>query len=96
MLGPFHTEDAHEMGPGSLLSHDEKGTPMLCVCSVKDMQGKPVEGVKIDVWETDSDGFYDVQRPGRSEPDGRGVLHSDKEGAFWFKAVVPVEYPIPQ
>jgi len=37
-----------------------------------------------------------VQRPGRSEPDGRGVLHSDKEGAFWFKAVVPVEYPIPQ
>lgn len=68
---------------------------MLAICSVKDTDGKPIEGVKIDVWETDSEGFYDVQRAGRTEPDGRGVLYSDAEGKFWFNAVVPVEYPIP-
>lgn len=80
---------------GEELSHDEKGEPMICVCSVKDRQGNGISSVKIDVWETDSEGFYDVQRAGRKEPDGRGVLHSDQEGKFWYKAVVPVEYPIP-
>lgn len=95
VLGPFHTHDAKELGNGEELSRDEKGEPLLCVCYVKDRQGKPVEGVQVDVWETDSDGFYDVQRPGRSEPDGRGVLRSDENGRFWYKAVVPVEYPIP-
>lgn len=65
------------------------------LCTVKDTSGKAISGVKIDVWETDSHGFYDVQRPGRKEPDGRGVLHSDEGGVFWFKSIVPVEYPIP-
>ena len=68
---------------------------MLVLCTLKDTSGKPVEGAKIDVWETDSKGFYDVQRPDRDGPDGRAVLHSDKNGVFWFKAVVPVPYPIP-
>jgi protocatechuate 3,4-dioxygenase beta subunit len=95
VLGPFHTSDAEEMKAGDELSHDEKGEPLLCMCSVQNREGKGIPGVKIDVWETDSEGFYDVQRAGRTEPDGRGVLRSDEEGKFWFKAVVPVEYPIP-
>lgn len=95
VLGPFHTHDAADLSMGEELSHDDKGEPMICVCRVKDSQGKGVAGVKIDVWETDSEGFYDVQRAGRTEPDGRGVLHSDAGGKFWYRAVVPVEYPIP-
>ena len=54
-----------------------------------------MEGVKIDIWETDSKGFYDVQYPGREGPDQRAVMKSDGEGVFWFKAIVPVPYPIP-
>lgn len=54
-----------------------------------------MQGVKIDVWETDSKGFYDVQHADREGPDGRAVLRSDGEGVFWFKAIVPVPYPIP-
>ncbi|KAI5305104.1 hypothetical protein KEM56_005295 [Ascosphaera pollenicola] len=51
--------------------------------------------VKIDVWETDSQGFYDVQYAGREGPDGRAILKSDEEGVFWYKAIKPVPYPIP-
>jgi protocatechuate 3,4-dioxygenase beta subunit len=52
--------------------------------------------VKIDVWETDSHGKYDVQYAGRgSDADGRAVVQSDEQGVFWFKAIVPVPYPIP-
>ncbi|CAI7660532.1 hypothetical protein N7533_009372 [Penicillium manginii] len=95
VLGPFHTHDAEEMPSGESMSHDPKGEPLLVVCTLRDTEGKPIEGVKIDIWETDSSGHYDVQYAGREEPDGRCVMRSDKEGLFWFRAITPVPYPIP-
>ncbi|KAK7714433.1 hypothetical protein SLS57_007160 [Botryosphaeria dothidea] len=95
VLGPFHTHDAHAEANGSVISHDPDGEPCLVLCTVKDTNGRPIDDVKIDVWETDSKGFYDVQYSSRTVPDGRAVLASDKDGVFWFKAIVPVPYPIP-
>ncbi|KAF1987016.1 cathecol 1,2-dioxygenase [Aulographum hederae CBS 113979] len=95
VLGPFHTHDAETTDNGGVISHDPTGTPCLVLCTVKDTSGNPISGVKIDVWETDSKGKYDVQYEGRTQPDGRAVLESDNEGVFWFKAIVPVPYPIP-
>jgi protocatechuate 3,4-dioxygenase beta subunit len=95
VLGPFHTHEAEVISHGDLMSHDENGQPLLVLCTVKDVQGRPIEGVKIDIWETDSSGKYDVQHPNRDGPDGRCILTSDAEGIFWFKAIVPVPYPIP-
>lgn len=95
LLGPFHTHEAQDMSNGESLSHDPKGEPCLVVCRIKDRQGNPIEGVKIDIWEADSSGHYDVQYADRDGPDGRCVMHSDKEGVFWFKATKPVPYPIP-
>ena len=95
VLGPFHTHDAEEMPAGDSMSHDPKGEPLLVVCTLRDLQGRPVEDVKIDIWETDSTGHYDVQYAGREGPDGRCIMRSDREGVFWFKAITPVPYPIP-
>jgi len=95
VLGPFHTHEAEEMSNGSLMSQDSNGAPLLVLCNVKDVSGKPVADVKIDIWETDSSGKYDVQHADRDGPDGRCVMKSDEEGIFWFKAIVPVPYPIP-
>ncbi|KAJ9616512.1 hypothetical protein H2200_000231 [Cladophialophora chaetospira] len=95
VLGPFHTHEAEVMSHGSLMSQDSNGKPCLVLCNVKDVQGKPIEGVKIDIWETDSSGKYDVQHADREGPDGRCIMESDKDGIFWFKAIVPVPYPIP-
>lgn len=95
ILGPFHTHDAEHLDHGATMSHDEKGEPLLVVCSVKDMQGNPISGVKIDVWETDSTGMYDVQHAGRDRPEGRCILTSNDDGKFWFRGIVPVPYPIP-
>lgn len=83
------------MPNGETMSHDPKGEPCLVVCSLKDSDGNPIEGVKIDIWETDSNGFYDVQYDNRERPDGRCIMSSDKDGQFWFNAIVPVSYPIP-
>jgi protocatechuate 3,4-dioxygenase beta subunit len=95
VLGPFHTLEAEHVGEGSLISHDADGEPLLVLCTLKDINGAPIAGASIDVWETDSKGFYDVQHADRNGPDGRAVLKSDSEGNFWFKAIVPVPYPIP-
>lgn len=51
--------------------------------------------MKIDVWEADSTGHYDVQYSDYKRPEGRGIIHSDRNGRFWFKAITPVPYPIP-
>lgn len=95
VLGPFHTHEAEHVNAGSLISHDPDGEPLLVLCTLKDTDGKPISGAEIDVWETDSKGFYDVQHADRAGPDGRAVLTSDEMGNFWFKAIVPVPYPIP-
>lgn len=95
VLGPFHTHDAPTLDQGADMSSDPNGQPLLCVCTVKDRRGKPIENAKIDIWETDSSGHYDVQHSDRSEPTERCVMNSDANGRFWFKCILPVSYPIP-
>ncbi|KAJ3539942.1 hypothetical protein NM208_g278 [Fusarium decemcellulare] len=95
VLGPFHTHEAETVQNGTSISQDPDGEPMLVVCTVKDTQGRPLPDVKVDVWETDSKGFYDVQYADRNGPDGRAIVRSDQEGSFFFNAIVPVPYPIP-
>lgn len=95
VLGPFHTLEAKDVDNGAGIATDPQGEPLLVLCTIRDSAGRPLENVKIDVWETDSKGFYDVQYADHDGPDGRAVLTSDKTGRFWFKAIVPVPYPIP-
>lgn len=95
VLGPFHTEDATFIQPGDVVSHDPEGEPLFAVCCIKDTAGDPIPDVLVDVWETDSKGFYDVQYADRTVPDGRAVLRSNEDGLIYFKAIVPVPYPIP-
>lgn len=96
VLGPFHTLDAHHVEHGHQISNDVDGEPMLAICTIKDTQGRSIPGVAVDVWETDSKGFYDVQYADRGDkPDGRAIIESDQDGVIFFKAIVPVPYPIP-
>lgn len=94
-MGPFHTHEAKDTELGEVVHHDPDGQPCLISCTVKDTSGKPLTNVKIDVWETDSHGKYDVQYEDRDGPDGRAVLYSNDQGEFWFKAIVPTPYPVP-
>ncbi|KAF7908422.1 uncharacterized protein EAF01_004177 [Botrytis porri] len=95
VLGPFHTHDAEVMASGDNMCSDPQGDPCIVLCTIKDVSGTPIPDVKIDIWETDSTGHYDVQHDIRDRPDGRCVMKSGSNGEFWFKAIVPVPYPIP-
>ena len=95
ILGPFHTLDAEAKHNGEALSRDPNGEPLFVLCTVTDTKETPISGVRVHVWEADSHGEYDIQKPDRpSGPDGRGVLHTNTAGEFYFNAIVPVSYPI--
>lgn len=59
-----------------------------------DTDGNPVAGARIEVWEADEDGFYDVQYDdGRTA--ARAHLYTEDDGSYRFWAITPTPYPIP-
>lgn len=96
VLGPFHIEDAPEREMGDNICLDQKGEPMIVHGKILDIDGKPIENAKIDVWQANDEGFYDVQQKG-IQPDFnlRGVFHTKNDGQYKFIAIKPKFYPIP-
>jgi catechol 1,2-dioxygenase len=96
ILGPFFVEGLPVLPDGTNICLDGKGESLVVTGSVTDVDGRPVVGAMIDVWQTNDDGYYDVQQKG-IQPDGnlRGKFESDETGAFWFRTVRPRDYPIP-
>lgn len=95
ILGPFQTSDATEIGLGESIASEGKGEYMYVEGTVKGLDGQPIEGALIETWETDAEGFYDVQYDGRTKADCRGRIRSGPGGVYNFRAVRPVPYPIP-
>ncbi|MGJ7530558.1 intradiol ring-cleavage dioxygenase [Variovorax sp. GB1P17] len=95
VFGPFHVPNAPHYELGEDIANGAKGTPCLVCGSIRGLNGEPVPGAVLEVWQSDDEGVYDVQRPDLVEAQGRGVLRADDEGRFHFRSVVPVPYPIP-
>lgn len=95
VLGPFFTEDAHDIESGGSIASEGKGNYMYVYGKVADTKGNPVPGAIIETWETDGHGLYDNQYPNREGPECRGRITSRSDGTYSYRAVVPVAYPIP-
>lgn len=96
ILGPFFVEGVQTLPSGADICLDHKGEPLVVRARVTDLDGKPVAGAVIDVWQTNDDGFYDVQQKGtQPQSNLRGKFGSDAQGRFWFRTVKPRFYPIP-
>lgn len=94
VFGPFFTADAPEIPIGGDIAGGAAGESCWVEGTVTDTAGNPVAGARIEVWEADQDGFYDVQySDGRTS--GRAYLHSDAEGKYAFWGLTPTPYPIP-
>lgn len=96
VLGPFHMVESPPRALGDDIALDGKGAPCLVSGQVTGPDGEPLTGSLVDVWQTNEDGFYDVQQP-EIQPQGnlRGLFTADGDGRFWFRSVVPRYYPIP-
>ena len=96
VLGPFHVVKSPRRELGDSIDFVGTGTPCVVRGRVLSPEGTPLPGAELDVWQASDQGFYDVQQPDvQPRANGRGLFTADKDGAFWFRTVVPSHYPIP-
>jgi hydroxyquinol 1,2-dioxygenase len=99
VFGPFYVEGAPEYENGADIANGARGEPCFVSGKVCGLGGTPVANAQIDVWQSDEDGYYDVQRPSEgsavSSHQARGRLHSGPDGRFHFRSILAEAYPIP-
>ena len=95
VLGPFHVVDSPARELGDDIAADPDAPRCLVRGRVLDLDGAPVPGALVDVWQADDQGQYDVQKSDGPDLDLRGLFTTDDEGRFWFRTIVPAHYPIP-
>jgi hydroxyquinol 1,2-dioxygenase len=94
VFGPFFVADAPQIPLGGDVARGAKGVPCYVSGQVRSADGTPLPGARIDAWESDEDGFYDVQYDDDRSA-GRGWLRAGPNGEYSFWAVRPSAYPIP-
>ena len=94
VLGPFYVTGAPELPSGSDIAEGVAGEPTYFSGRVLTPQGKPIAGATLDLWSTDGEGWYDVQREDRGMR-ARGKIKTDAEGRYAFWTIKPVSYGIP-
>lgn len=95
VLGPFYVQGPPPAEHGSDLANGLPGTPLWVDAGITDTEGNPVPDVFVDVWQSNEDGFYDVQLPDPDGPVLRARFHSDAEGRVRFWTIMPSAYPVP-
>jgi len=96
VFGPFYREGGPEMAAGQNMAEGAQGgTPTIIRGRVLDMDGQPIAGAMLDVWQADPQGLYDSQHPELEELHMRGIYRSDAEGRYLIRTMRPVHYQIP-
>ncbi len=96
VLGPFHVDNAPQRAFGGDICADGKGMPCHVSGRVTDADGNPLAGAVLDIWQTNADGYYDVQQPGvQPEMNLRGRFVTESDGRYAFRTIKPVSYPVP-
>ena len=85
-LGPFYKREAPHTS--TLRAPGDSGMPLALAGVVYDVRGEIVPDAKLEIWQTDNLGHYDV--------DGyryRAVLEPGAKGAYSVESVIPGHYP---
>lgn len=94
VIGPFHIDDSPEMPMGANVAEGLSGVTCFLVGSVRDLDGRPIEGAKLDIWQADADGLYESQL-GSEEPVLRAIFHTGADGKYVIRTIAPPGYSIP-
>jgi protocatechuate 3,4-dioxygenase beta subunit len=94
LLGPFFREATPEFSAGEQIARNDPSQEIVLWGQVTDVRGKPIADARVTVWQTASDGRYDMQ----ADPDAvdcRGVFRTDADGRYLVRTVRPLGYYIP-
>ena len=85
-LGPFYKREApHTL---KLRAPGDSGMPLALAGVVYDVRGEVVPDAKVEIWQTDNDGHYDI-----AGYRYRTVLEPGAKGAYSIESVMPGHYP---
>jgi hydroxyquinol 1,2-dioxygenase len=92
--GPFHVPNAPALDNAANMAKGAPGIPCFVTGTVRGLDGEAVAGAALDLWQTDGEGLYEDQREVQ-EPWMRGLYHSQADGSFLIRTVVPIAYTVP-
>jgi catechol 1,2-dioxygenase len=96
LLGPFWRLNSPRVeNGGSIVRSETPGAPLFVNGRVVDKDGRPVAGAEVDVWHASPVGLYENQDSEQADMNLRGKFTTDQDGAFSFRSVMMVGYPIP-
>ncbi|MGB7040746.1 MAG: dioxygenase [Xanthobacteraceae bacterium] len=96
LLGPFWRMDSPSTKNGdTIVRSSTPGEELFVDAWFKDKAGKPIEGAKVDIWHSSTEGFYENQDPVQADMNLRGQFTTDKDGHINFRSIKPAGYPIP-
>ena len=95
VLGPFHIEGSPELDFGADMSEGLPGTPLYLHGTVRDLEGTPVAGAVLDVWQADTEGAYESQVPDVDEARLRAKYTTREDGSYCVRTIAPKGYTIP-
>ncbi len=96
IAGPFYRMDAPARQDGESISLDGVGELLILTLEVADLDGDPVVGAVIEVWQANAEGLYENQAPDlQPESNLRGIYTSGDDGKAVVRTVRPKGYAIP-
>jgi hydroxyquinol 1,2-dioxygenase len=95
LLGPFYRETTPNLAAGSQIARNaDPSMEIILYGYVTDVNGKPLSGASVSLWQTSASGLYDIQEDPTSV-DYRGIFTTDANGLFFLRTVKPLGYSIP-
>ncbi len=95
VLGPFYVDDSPELDAGGNMAEGVEGELCFISGQVRNLNGEPIAGATLDMWQADDEGVYEVQLSEKSGPYLRGIYHSGSDGRYLVKTIAPLGYAIP-
>jgi catechol 1,2-dioxygenase len=96
VLGPFYRQGAPELPNGANISGNIPGEPVVVSGRIAGVDGRPIEGALLDIWQATGEGFYDIQLSALDGEMGlRARIRSGLDGRYSFRTIKPSSYPIP-
>lgn len=92
--GPFHIPNPPPFVFGGDMAKGAPGIPCFLTGTVRGLDGEPIAGAVLDLWQTDGAGLYEAQRS-VSGPWMRGLYHSQPDGSYSIRTVTPISYTVP-